>query len=77
MYEKIRSAIMELDDFFKCTPDAAGRLGAPISLCLYTFITMVHKKKTTFSKARKLSQLEPQNMKCMKRFCKAIVNLYE
>lgn len=68
---------MEHDDFFKCLPDATGKRRARTDLRTYTAINMIRKGRTAFSMAEEVRQFEPQNMKCMKKLCKGVWDLYE
>lgn len=77
MYEKLINDILEHDNFFKFIPDPIGKLGASINLRLFIAVTMIREGITAFSMVKEAHQSAPHNRKCMKRFCKAIVNLYE
>ncbi len=77
IYEKIRTNLLDHNEFFIQKNDAVGELGASTDLKLMAAFRMLCDGTSAYSLVESTRMGEDLNMKCLKEFTKSIVEMYE
>ncbi|CDF36381.1 unnamed protein product [Chondrus crispus] len=77
VYEEVRDAVLQADDYFVQSRDATGRLGATLDQKIMSALRQLTCGISADAVTEIVGLMESSNAVCLKRFCEAIVDTYD